>query len=73
MLRIGRIYKTKREGHLYRIFQEGRYARGRGCTKSTATPNNYLKEEDMFPATIDEINTFLEEEMRSGMAQTINK
>jgi hypothetical protein len=72
---IGRIYVSKIDGFVFRIFKlggGGNYS-GRGCTKETATPYNYLKPEDMREATLKQVNTFLEEEMKNGMAQTINR
>lgn len=72
---IGRIYVTKRDGRTYRIFKAGgagNYS-GRGCTKETAIPYNYLKDGDVHEATLEQVNSFLENEMKNGMAQTINK
>lgn len=70
---IGRIYKFYGTT-LYRIFKCGRsgYYSGRGFTKQTAIPNNYLSPRDALLPTTDEVNYFLEQEMKNGMAQTIN-
>lgn len=72
---IGRIYKSKTSNKLFRIFKSGgsKWFSGRGCTPKTAIPQNYITAEDYTEPTIDEINFFLEEEMKNGMAQTINR
>lgn len=71
---IGRIYKFY-GSTLYRVFKHGGsgYSSGRGCTKQTAIPNNYLSPSDAVLPTTDELSCFLESEMENGMAQTINK
>lgn len=72
---IGRIYKSKTSGELYRIFKAGggKWYSGRGCTKQTAVPYNFLHSGDFLDATLDEVNSFLEQEMVNGMAQKTNK
>ena len=72
---IGRIYKYKNSGKLYRIFRAGGagWYSGRGCTKQTATPYNYFKAFDFYDATLEEVNDFLEQEMLNGMAQKTNQ
>jgi hypothetical protein len=76
---IGRIYRTKhllrQYGTLTRIFKYGGqgYHSGRGCTHFTAIPYNFYRKQDLLEATIEEINYFLEWEMKSGLAQKWNK
>lgn len=74
MIKIGRIYKTNK-GALVRIFRSGGggYYSGRGCTKKTATPYNHYREDELEPASLFEINDFLELELAYGMVQTWNK
>jgi hypothetical protein len=74
IIRVGRIYKVKYDGVLRRIIRSGGagYYSGRGCVPAQATPDNHIRATDVTLPTPEEINTFLELEMASGMVQTIN-
>lgn len=70
---VGRIYVWN--DRLIRIFKYGGagWYSGRGSTKQTAIPHNYIRAEECTIPTFAQINTFLEQEMANRMAQTINK
>jgi hypothetical protein len=70
---IGGIYKQK-SGELTRIIGDNsQYYKGRGCNRQNATPNNFIKPEELSNPTLLEILNFLHEEMANGMAQRENR
>ena len=73
-LRIGRIYKFRSDNELTRITRSGGagFYTGRGCKPQTATPQNHIRVTDVVIPDRDEINQFLEMEMKNEMAQKNN-
>lgn len=81
MIKIGQIYKIRypyaggvSRSVLRRITRAGGagFYSGRGCTPQQATPDNHIRESDVTPANLEEVNAFLELEMKNGMAQENN-
>lgn len=74
-IKVGLIYRIKGEERFTRIFRSlgaGHYS-GRGCTQADAVPYNAYRSHELEPATLKEVNDFLELEMESGMAQKWNR
>jgi hypothetical protein len=73
-LRVGRLYTRYSDGEVIRIIRGGGagFWSGRGSTPQTATPDNYIRATDVYPANADETNSFLENEMKNGMTAVMN-
>jgi hypothetical protein len=73
-IQVGLVYRIKGTDRFTRIFRSGGggHFSGRGCTQEDAIPYNAYREHELEPATLKEVNDFLELEMESGMAQKQN-